>query len=215
MAKQEASRSRRTDETTSPAVFGGTGVKRTAALYFGGAALGLLLASVAAPPAQGNPAPAGLIRSVGVLRPSSAQLVAVPAAPLQRLERAEPAPVCDDDEPQSLLRAGCPEAAPGVLPCAAEGLECRYANAEGCVAHYECLYGLWSPRGVSCPELDPGEAVLGSGQCEERTPVADAPCTDEGLSCEHQPCGLFGAQLLAECRCGRWYQRWQDCPLTR
>lgn len=156
-----------------------------------------------------------LITDVELTRPSSVALLAVPSPPVQRIEAAEPAPVCDA-APRALLRAGCPDSAPEVSACGAEGLECRYETDAGCVAHFECVYGLWSPIGVDCPAEDPGRSLTGSGTCEGQTPVADAPCTDEGLSCAHQPCGYAEAEaLVAECRCGRWYQRWQGCPLVR
>jgi hypothetical protein len=168
-------------------------------------------------PARGlrpNPAPS-LITSVAVHRPAPLEVTVIASPPREQLGLAEPPPVCDA-APRTLLRAGCPEGPPELAPCAEEGRECRYPAADECVAHYECLYGFWSAMGVHCPDADPGEVLAGSGTCEERTPVPDAPCADEGISCGHHPCGIGGlTELVAECRCGRWYQRWQGCPLTR
>lgn len=215
-------------------------VKRPVPLYLAGAALGLLAAAGAwrgssnAPggvrqerprisaealrrPLPGRWAPRPpFIRSIEVTRPSSLELTVLAAAPRQApVDVEEPPPVCEPP-PRALLRAGCPEAPPQVGSCSVEGLECRYATSDACTAEYECLFGSWSPVGVDCPDGEPGQLLSGSGQCEANTPVADAPCADEGLSCGHQPCGIGGyTQVIAECRCGRWYQRWQQCPLTR
>jgi hypothetical protein len=176
----------------------------------GGAMLGLLLTGVGA-----QPGPASFLRSIEITRPAPAELTLIASPPYQRLLLAEPALVCEPP-PRTLLRAGCPAAPPDVLPCAGEGQECRYPTAAGCVAQYECLYGLWSPGSVVCPDGEQGELLAGSGTCEPNTPVADSPCTDEGASCGHQPCGIGGLhQVVAECRCGRWSPRWQGCPLTR
>lgn len=179
---------------------------------FGWTALGLPLVAVA----WQDPAPTSLIRSIEVVRPVAAELVVV-ASPLPEPSGAgEPSLECEAARPLGLLRPGCPEAPPRVQPCSAEGLECRYSTAENCVARYECVYGLWSPLELACPDAEAGQLLAGSGRCEEHTPVADAPCSDEGVSCGHLPCGLLGVhQVVAECRCGRWYQRWQQCPQTR
>jgi hypothetical protein len=177
---------------------------------FGGAAIGLLLA------AQENPAPPSLIRSVEVVRPGAAELVVIASAPREPSGVVEPPLQCEGARPPPLLRAGCPEAPPSVQPCPGEGLECRYPAAAGCVARYECVYGLWSPLELACPDAEQGQLLAGVGRCEEHTPVADAPCADEGVSCGHLPCGIGNIdQVVAECRCGRWYQRWQQCPQTR
>jgi len=166
--------------------------------------------------AQQSPATTSLIRSVEVVRPSAAELVVIASPPPEPSLVAEPPLECEEARPPALLRAGCPEAAPNVQPCSDEGLECRYAVAADCVARYECLYGLWSPIELACPDAEQGLLLAGSGRCEENTPVADSPCADEGVSCGHLPCGIGGIhQIVAECRCGRWYQRPQQCPLTR
>ena len=216
----------------------GVDVKGTVPLYLAGASFGLLLAGVSAwcgsssqPPrispelarsplvaartGQGDPEPPSFIRSIEVTRPGAVELTVIPSPPRERLAAVElPLPVCDEP-PRALLRAGCPQAPPEVGPCAEEGLECRYPTAEACVAQYRCLYGLWSPLAVVCPDAERGQLLSGSGQCEANTPVADAPCADEGLICVHAPCGYGDAETVAECRCGRWYTRRQQCPLTR
>lgn len=215
-------------------------VKRRAPVYLAGTALGLLLAGAnvwsgggralegwgrESPPISaevlrralpGRGLRPAFIGSIEVTRPRSVELTVMgvlPGQPPRDVE--EPPPVCDAP-PQALLRAGCPDAPPAVSPCAEEGRECRYSTPEACTAQYECLYGLWSPLGVVCPDGDRGQLLSGAGQCEANTPVPDAPCADEGVSCGHQPCGIGGYTLVvAECRCGRWYQRGQQCPLTR
>ena len=161
-------------------------------------------------PARGNPAPPALIRSLEVTRPRAPELLLVRAPALVRGGAVDAPPACDA-APLALLRTGCPDAAPSVLPCSAEGLECRYPSDGDCVAHHECVYGLWSPVAVACPsaEQDPladgaGQVLQGTGPCEEHAPVADAPCAEEGLSCGHLRCAIGDQpQLLAECRCGR------------
>jgi hypothetical protein len=157
-----------------------------------------------------------LIRSIEVTRPSAIELEVIPAPLRERLPPvAAPPPPCDAP-PRTLLRAGCPEAPPEVGPYAEEGKDCRYLMAEGCVNQYQCLYGLWSPLEVGCPDAEPGQLLAGSGQCEANTPVPDAPCADEGVSCGHRPCSVDGSpEVVAECRCGRWYLRKQGCPITR
>lgn len=166
-------------------------------------------------PAQQSSA-TSLIRSVEVVRPAAAERVVIASPPREPPLAAEPPLQCEQARPLALLRAGCPAAAPDVQPCSGEGLECRYANAAGCVARYECLYGLWSPLELACPDAARGQLLAGSGSCEENTPVADAPCADEGVSCGHLRCEVgSGYQVAAECRCGRWYQGWQPCPVTR
>ncbi len=156
------------------------------------------------------------VRSIEVTRPRAIELtVEVPPPGQLPREQQDPPPACDAP-PRALLRAGCPGAPPEVGPCPTEGQECRYPMADSCTAEYECLFGLWSPVGVVCPDGEPGRLLSGSGQCEASTPVADAPCADEGVSCGHQPCGIGDfTRVIAECRCGRWYQRPQQCPLTR
>lgn len=175
----------------------------------------IISAEVRSGPGRGAPEQR-LIRSIEVTRPRSvglAQIESPSGLPPRDVE--EPPPACDAP-PRALLRAGCPDTPPAVSPCAQEGLECRYATPDACTALYECLYGLWSPLEVVCPDGSPGQLLSGTGQCEPDTPVADSPCTSEGLSCGHQPCGIGGyTQIVAECRCGRWYQRWQQCPVTR
>lgn len=166
--------------------------------------------------AQQNPAPTSLIRSVEVTRPDTAELVVIASPPQDPSVVGEPPLACEATRPLALQRAGCPAAPPDVQPCSDEGLECRYAGADECVARYECLYGLWSPLELACPDAAPGELLAGRGPCEGHTPVADAPCAEEGVSCGHLPCGVGGVhQVVAECRCGRWYQHRQQCPLTR
>jgi hypothetical protein len=169
------------------------------------------------PPPQQNPPPTSLIRSVEVLRPGTPELVVIASPPSNELPGGvEPPPLCEAARPLLLRRAGCPEAAPNVQPCSGEGLECRYSTSSGCVARYECLYGLWSPLELACPDAQQGQLLAGSGRCEEHTPVADAPCAYEGVSCGHRPCETGDVdEVVAECRCGRWYQRWQQCPTTR
>jgi hypothetical protein len=159
--------------------------------------------------------PTSLIRSVEVVRPGAAELVVIDSpARIEPSAMVEPPPQCEDARPLILRRAGCPETPPNVQPCSEEGLECRYSTASDCVARYECVYGLWSPLDLACPDADQGQLLAGSGRCEEHTPVADAPCADEGVSCGHLPCAIGNVdEVVAECRCGRWYQRWQQCPI--
>lgn len=213
---------------------GGRAVRRTAP-YLAGAALALVAGVCAWPgsarvsiepqrispeaprprPAQSEPGPTSFVRSIEVTRPDAAELRVISSPPRERWPVASALPVCDAP-PRTLPRAGCPEAPPEVGPCAEEGKACGYPTAEGCVAQYECLYGLWSPLDVHCPDAEPGQLLSGSGSCEANTPVADAPCAEEGVSCGHRSCGIGGiTEVVAECRCGRWYLRGQQCPLTR
>ncbi|MEO8180020.1 MAG: hypothetical protein ABI895_14390 [Deltaproteobacteria bacterium] len=222
----------------------GSAVHGTGPVYLARAALGLLLAGVCAwcalssapgrsthwsieparispevsrspRPARGAPEPSPLIRSIEITRPSAAELRVIASPPRERRQVESALPLCDAP-PRTLLRAGCPEAPPEVGPCADEGKDCRYPTADGCVAQYECLYGLWSPLAVTCPDAEPGQLLSGSGQCEANTPVADAPCAQEGVFCGHRSCGFRGiTAVVAECRCGRWYLLGQQCPTTR
>lgn len=182
---------------------------------WGWTAVGLLFGASAPAPRE-SPAPTALIRSVEVVRPGAAERVVIASPPRELSVGVEPPLQCEDARPLTLQRAGCPETAPNVQPCSAEGLECRYSTSSDCVARYECVYGLWSPLELACPDAQQGQLLAGSGRCEEHTPIADAPCADEGVSCGHLPCGIGNVDaVVAECRCGRWYQRWQQCPTTR
>src|SRR5262245_24958056 len=84
-------------------------------------------------PAQA-PSRAALFRAVGVVGPSSAELVVIASPPREPSGGAEPPLPCEEPRPLPLQRTGCPEAAPSVQPCSEEGLECRYATAAGCTA---------------------------------------------------------------------------------
>ncbi|HTV22502.1 MAG TPA: hypothetical protein VMG12_27625 [Polyangiaceae bacterium] len=182
----------------------------------GWTAFGLLLVSAVAVGGAQNPAPTPLIRSVEVFRPDPVDIAVIPSEPRGPSLAAEPPLVCESATPQALLRPGCPEAPPDVRPCSEEGLECRYATEADCVARYECVYGLWTSLELSCSDASRGQLLSGSGSCEANTPVADSPCADEGSSCGHLACGIGGIyQVVAACRCGRWYLEQQQCPLTR
>jgi hypothetical protein len=156
-----------------------------------------------------------LIQSIEVTRPAPAELTVLAAPGVERERPAsEPPPDCDP-APRELLRAGCPATPPVTSACTDEGLECRYANGDGCAELHECVHGWWTHVPADCSQSEAGAVLLsGSGPCEDRLPIADTPCAEEGVACGYLPCAIGGGpELEVECRCGRWYLRWNSCPI--
>jgi hypothetical protein len=184
-------------------------------------ALALAASSVAAALAPEPGAAWALIRSVRVTQPTPPAPMVLVSPALEVLWQTDGPPVCESEgsAAPALLRQGCPTVAPALLAenaCSVEGLECLYPAEGACRSRFECVYGLWSYVEDSCPEGALGEArqLRGEGQCEPLLPVADSPCVAAGLVCGYLPCELGRAPSKeAECRCGRWYTTYHDCPV--
>jgi hypothetical protein len=140
----------------------------------------------------------------------------VPTEPDEAAARVEAAPgwtpTCDSDAgPAPLLRPGCPAEPPIATDCPVESLFCLYAapDAGACYDVYQCVFGLWSPRGRRCENtdspLDPDQT-----DCPASVPVGDTPCDHVG-SCGYGKC-YDSVPANAKCVCGRWAIESFPCP---
>jgi hypothetical protein len=121
-------------------------------------------------------------------------------------------PVCDNDGGAApLLRPGCPERVPSATDCLIESLQCLYPAGDGggCFDTYECVFGLWSPRGLRCEDT---QSPLQPDQpgCPAAVPVHDTPC-DHAAECQYGRCWT-SQQWTATCVCGRWVVIEYGCP---
>jgi hypothetical protein len=145
----------------------------------------------------------------GSVRTEPVEAASIEAAPIE----AAPGwtPTCDSDAgPAPLLRPGCPAEAPTATDCPLESLSCLYAapDAGACYDVYQCVFGLWSPRGRSCDTaipLHPDQT-----DCPEAAPVGDTPCDHVG-SCDYGKC-YDSVPATAKCVCGRWAVESFPCP---
>jgi hypothetical protein len=123
---------------------------------------------------------------------------------------------CETGPAVPLLRPGCPVEVPRASDCPYEGLICLYpGETADCFVQWECVLGLWSPRGTPCRDAESGADPTNPEGCTSYYPVDGEPCEIPNVECRYGPCGVdFYSQQQATCVCARFRQDQSGCPVT-
>jgi hypothetical protein len=121
------------------------------------------------------------------------------------------ASVCEGVSPP-LLRPGCPDERLEPSDCDREGLSCLYRTDERsvCYEEWECVFGIWSPRGTLCERNEP-PVDDNSSDCPLEEPVPGTPCLVTAVECGYGFCVTGPSVVTMTCECGRWQRSW-SCP---